>query len=90
MRCERDYDDEGGCFAVGGCEAGATETVEVFGGDAYRLCALCAAEARRLSGVVLGIASGDPEARRLSDWINASADRAEHDRRVATLPTGGV
>ena len=89
-RCERDYNDETEAFEPNGCEAAATETVVDIEDVPLRLCAAHAVEARRLLWMLRGIMRGDAEARRLSAWINESPDRAEYDRRVATLPTGGA
>jgi hypothetical protein len=85
-RCEHGYDDEAEAFVLNGCKAEATEAVEVFADGVYHFCARHAQEARRLSPVLVGIASGDLEARRLLAWIAEAPDRAEYDRRVATLP----
>lgn len=84
-RCERDKQDDGS-FREGGCEADATETVEHPNGDEHAFCAAHAIEARRLNGLLHKLVAGDPEARRLTKWINEAGSRAEYDRRVATLP----
>lgn len=88
VRCERDYDDEAEAFAPNGCEATATETVIDIEDTPLRFCAAHAEEARRLNWMLRGIMRGDAEAKRLQAWIYESSDRAEYDRRVATLPTG--
>ncbi len=85
MHCERDRHDDG-TLREGGCEAEATEAVESIDGDEHQLCAVHAIEARRLNGVLHKIAAGDPEGHRLMQWLNEAGDRAEYDRRVATLP----
>lgn len=85
-RCERDQ-RLNGTFTAGGCEAAATERVATIDDDVHEFCAAHATEARRLNGLLLRIASGDPEGKRLDQWIReAGDDRAEYDRRVATLP----
>lgn len=85
MQCERDR-DEHGTLREGGCEAEATEAVESIDGDEHRMCAAHAIEARRLNGVLHKIVAGDPEGQRLQKWLGEAGDRAEYDRRVATLP----
>lgn len=87
-QCERDYDRETGRSREDGCREPATEAAVVYGGQHF-FCATHAPEARRLSGMIWRIAQGDPEARRLRDWINQSPTREEYDRRVATLPLDG-
>lgn len=85
MHCERDRHDDD-TLREGGCEAEATEAVESIDGDEHVLCATHAIEARRLNGVLHKIAAGDPEGLRLQAWLSEASDRAEYDRRVATLP----
>lgn len=85
-RCERDYNDETETFEPGGCEGSATETVKDTENTPRRFCATHAVEARRLNWMLFGIMCGDADARRFSEWINASPDRAEYDRRVSFLP----
>lgn len=85
MKCERDKQDDG-TLRQGGCADESTESVELFDGDAYHFCAACAAEARRLNGVLRMIADGDSEGKRLSEWLAEADSRAEYDRRISTLP----